>query len=287
MNNLPFLSGLSEIADNYDAFLIDSWGVMHNGLEPFEGAVNCLRELKRQIKPAIILSNSARRSATVIGELAELGIGRTLISAVVTGGESAWQSLQDPRDDFHEPLGSTCFYLGNKHSRVLFDEMPLTEVTSVEQAQFILNTGPPENMLEGELAENLALAVDHDVKMLCANPDIYYLFGAEKRFCAGEIGRRYEAIGGQVIYHGKPHRLVYEMCFNILQNIPLHKILAVGDSIHTDLKGAAANGIDAVFIGNGIHHDELKEGESLPEAAGDLCRENQVSPIGFVESLCW
>ena len=207
MSNLSKFSGLSEVADDYAAFLIDSWGVMHDGLAPFEAALKCLGELKSRDKRVFILTNSARRSDIVAEELFKLGIDRNLVDHVVSGGEAAWQSLQEPRDEIHKALGSNCFYLGNERSRCLMDGLSLNEVGAVEDSDFVLNTGIPEGVSDDETSQNLETALRKQLTMICANPDIHYYVGDEKKFCAGEISRRYEAIGGQVIYHGKPHRL--------------------------------------------------------------------------------
>lgn len=283
MDRIPIYPGLAGLAERYDGFLLDSWGVLQDGVAAFDAANRCLVELRRCDKRIVILSNSARRASVVATELAQIGVAMGCIDNVLTGGESAWRVLKDDR----AAAAGVCYYLGSRRSRSLLDGLDLRLTASVGEATFILNTAPPDDLSDDELNDVLHLAATRDLPMVCANPDLVAHHGAELRACAGDVAARYEKLGGPVRYHGKPHGAFYDEALDLLSPIPVRRILAVGDSLRTDVAGAEAAGIDALFVAGGIHRDDLSKPETLPETLAELCRRRNVRPIGVLASFAW
>jgi HAD superfamily hydrolase (TIGR01459 family) len=291
MPGLPIVGGVGDIADRYDGYIIDLWGVMHDGIRAYPGARDCLAALKARGKRIVILSNAPRRAAAVAVRNAELGIPTALYHGLVTSGEAAWAALASREDPVHRALGRRVCCLMPARDRPLLDELDLVEVARPDAAEFVLVTGvegPSEQVADFEpwLAEALAAGRP----MLCANPDLEVVRGGVREICAGAIAARYEAMGGRVIYHGKPHRPIYEACFAALGGIDRGRILAVGDSLRTDVAGARAAGIDSLFIAGGIHAEELglAPGQSPTlDSLAQLCRAGSEHPTWAAAAFAW
>ena len=287
----PLIDGLAAIADRYDGFILDLWGVMHDGVQAYPGARDCLAELHRRGKRIVILSNAPRRAAAVVARNAELGIPAELYHGLVTSGEAAWQALRGRIDAWHGRLGSRAYCLMPARDRGLLTGLALEEVAAVGEAEFILNTGveSARDRLE-DFEAVLAAGVAAGLPMLCANPDLVVIRGGVRELCAGSLAARYEALGGFVRYHGKPHAAIYELCFAQLGIADRRRILAVGDSLHTDVAGAAHAGIDVLFIAGGIHADELglAPGQAPSvERLARLCREGSEHPTWAARAFIW
>lgn len=287
MPEVPILPGLDALAARYDGFLLDSWGVLQNGVAPLAGANDCLAALKQRGKRLVILSNSARRASVVAGELAAVGVAMAHVDAVLTGGEAAWQALQSRKDESHQNLGRKCFYLGSRRSASLLDGLALDLTSDIAAASFILCTSPPDGGLMDAARAQLELASARGLTMLCANPDLTAFHGEEQRACAGEVARIYEVLGGHVIYHGKPHAPFYRMAQSAMAGIPPARILAVGDAFATDFAGAAGAGLDALLVMSGIHRDELPAGSKQPARLAALCGKTGFWPVAAVQHFTW
>jgi HAD superfamily hydrolase (TIGR01459 family) len=264
-----FIAGLRAIADRYDAFILDLWGVLHDGTAPFPGVIDALERLAAADKRIAILSNAPRRAEAVAQRVAEIGIPRRLYHALVSSGEETWQRLARRDDAFHAALGRKVLHIGPPRDHGMLDGLDLDKVARVAEAEFILNTGPwgweetPENY-EARLAEAKA----RDLPMVCANPDLVVMHQNRLMICAGTLADLYERMGGRVVWHGKPHRAVYERCFEALGAGERARVLAVGDSLRTDIAGANGVGIDSLLVAAGIHAEEfgVREGE-IPDRA--------------------
>ncbi len=288
---IPLLHGLSDIAERYDGFIVDLWGVLHDGLRAFPEAVACLEELRRAGKWSLILSNAPRRAAEVAARNAELGIAPQLWDAVMSSGEEAWRHLATRPDEWHRALGPRCYHLGPERDLGMREGLDYSFVEDVAQADFLLNTGAlsPEDgprsydpLLEAARARNLS--------MVCANPDLEVIRGEAREICAGAIARRFEELGGEVRYHGKPYRPIYETCFALLDGIERTRIAAIGDSLRTDIAGAAAAGIDAIFVTGGIDGEELgvdADGRADPERLAAHCKARGETPVAALPVLRW
>jgi HAD superfamily hydrolase (TIGR01459 family) len=264
-----FIAGLRDLAERYDGLILDLWGVLHDGAAPFPGVVDALERLDRLGKSVCILSNAPRRAEAVAARVTEIGIPRRLYAGLVSSGEEAWQHLKHRRDPFHAKLGRKVMHIGPPRDHGMLDGLELEKVERADEADFILNTGPwgweetPENY-ERRLREAQA----RDLPMVCANPDLVVVHHGRLMICAGTLADLYEKLGGRVAWHGKPFRPVYERCFEQLAIADKRRILAVGDSLRTDIAGANAAGVDSLLIAGGIHAEEFGVGEGeVPDRA--------------------
>ena len=250
----PFIEGLEDIAERYDAFIIDIFGVIHDGIMPFPHTVETLTRLKGAGKETCLLSNSPRRVEQACEQMAMMGVTRELYDHAVTSGEATFQALQS-RD---ASLGDACWFIGNAHGSEVLKAQDLQLVGGPEEASFILNSIPgTEGSAREQLIAQLGIAADRGLPMICANPDLVVNIGSAQYECAGTFAKIYEdEFGGKVIYHGKPHTEVYEMCYELLGQLDKAKICAIGDSFHTDITGANRFGIDSIMNLVGIHWEE-------------------------------
>jgi HAD superfamily hydrolase (TIGR01459 family) len=237
------IQGLGEIADGYDLFLIDQWGVIHDGETPHPGAIAALAKLRAQGRPIVILSNSARRTHVGIEKMDSMGIDRALYDHLVTSGEQTWQALYHRSDPFHAGLGRRCLLFSWGADRGLTGGgIDLDLVEDVAAADFILMAGTNREPLD-YWEPVLRAALARNIPMICANPDLVSVTPeGDLAICPGQIAQRYETIGGTVRWHGKPHPGIYQACFALYP--AARRIIGIGDSLHHDIAGAAAAGID-------------------------------------------
>jgi HAD superfamily hydrolase (TIGR01459 family) len=288
---LPIIGGVADIADRYDGYVIDLWGVMHDGISAYPGARDCLAALKARGKRIVILSNAPRRAAAVAVRNAELGIPAALYHGLVTSGEATWAALARRDEPRHRALGRRAFCIMPRRDRPLLDGLDLVEVPRPAAADFVLVTGVEDASEEvADFGTVLAEALAAARPMLCANPDLEVVRGGVREICAGAIAARYEAMGGAVLYHGKPHRPIYEACFAALGIFDRARILAVGDSLRTDVAGARGAGIDSLFIAGGIHAEELGLGpgeKPTLDSLAQLCRAGAEHPTWAAAAFVW
>lgn len=259
MTPIPMIDGLSAVADRYDGFILDLWGVVHDGARPYPGVPECLSELRRRGKKVCLLSNAPRRVAASRAKLDGMGITDDLYDALYTSGEASWEALRDPPDAWHAALGRRLFHIGPPRDNDVYEGIPgRVRVMSPADADFVVNTGIDdfdETLVDYE--QVLRDCADRGLPMLCANPDLVVVVQGRMVICAGELARRYEELGGSTAYHGKPHAPVYRHCLGLLGGIDPSRICMVGDSLRTDIAGASAAGIDGILITGGIHREEL------------------------------
>jgi HAD superfamily hydrolase (TIGR01459 family) len=248
------ITGLGEVAAFYDGVILDLWGVVHDGVRPFPDTIATLQELRRSKRIIWLLSNAPRRAAVVKKHLADMGIDEDLYDGIVTSGEATWLAL---RDKYIDKWGKRCFHLGPEvNNKSIYEHLPLDLVRNIEEAEFILNSGIYDHF--NDTAEQyeplLDAAAARKLPMICANPDRLVHVGDRIVLCPGTLAEMYEARGGEVVWLGKPYRTVYSMC---LEAMGVRRVLALGDSMVTDIAGATAAGIDSGLIVSGIHREEL------------------------------
>lgn len=260
------IGGIAELRLRYDAYLVDAWGVLHDGRRCYPGALDCLARLARLGMPVIVLSNAARRVAALAAELAALGIGAHLYRQIQSSGELCWRAL-DARAPAFTRNATGAFYLGPARSRGLCAGLDYDWREDVERCDFVLNTGAPDgNPADARVVDPLLRRLlRRDLPMVCANPDRVAIRAGVAGISAGAIAHRYRQLGArEVIYYGKPQGEIYRRALASLPGIDRRRVLAVGDGLETDIAGAAARGIDSLLITGGIH------GEELRAAGGDL-----------------
>ena len=247
-----FIKSIEEISDRYDSFILDIFGVLHDGINAFPDTRRTLEALKNAGKNICLLSNSPRRADNAAAQMVPMGLPRELYDNVVTSGESTHDDLKNNYQ------GQRCWFLGNAYVAEVVEGMALDLLDGPRGADFILNTIPgTESKTIQKLEENLKIAAADDLPMICANPDLVVHIGETLHECAGTFAKKYEDMGGRVIYHGKPHAPVYERCHALLGHPDKARICAVGDSLHTDIAGANNFGIDCMLNLAGIHREEI------------------------------
>jgi HAD superfamily hydrolase (TIGR01459 family) len=288
---IRLIPGIGALAPRYDGFILDLWGVVHDGVAPMPGALECLRSLIEAGKRVVLLSNAPRRAGDVVERIDRIGVPAGLYHNVMSSGEEAWQHLFRRDDSFYAALGRRCVHIGSERDTGIREGLGLELVETAEEAEFILNTGPAswDNRIE-DYTPLLRRALERGLPMVCANPDLVVMHGGRLALCAGALAQWYEDRGGRVRWHGKPFRSVYETCFGLLGIDDLSRILAIGDSLRTDIAGAAGAGIDSVLIIGGIHADEFGviEGQTpdLKRIAAALCAASY-RPVAVARSFCW
>ncbi len=240
------LNHLSEIYKNYDTFIIDLWGVIHNGIALNSKAIVAIEQLKNKSKKIVFLSNAPRPSSKVVNFLLKMNMDKKYLSNVMTSGEAAMHAINKNQ------FGKSFFHLGPPRDTSVFEKVKDNK-TDLESCDFILCTGlfdEHENDLE-YYKNYLKRFVSK--KLVCTNPDLTVHRGSKEELCAGSVAKVFEELGGKVTYFGKPHKEVYKMCFDSNE-----KVLAIGDNLRTDIKGANNLNLDCIFITNGVHRGEYK-----------------------------
>ncbi len=292
-SQISMIEGLAVLAPHYEGLILDLWGVLHNGQQPYPGAVDCLQRLKQAGKRLVILSNAPRRVDAVIARITEIGILPGLYDAVFTSGEDAWQHLrqrgEQQAEPFYRSLGARCFHLGPDRDKGLLKGVPIETVAKIEDADFVIATGVVERE---DTLEQYDHALDRmrarHLPMVCANPDLLVINGGRRELCAGALAQRYEARGGTVRYHGKPYASTYDAVFALMPGIAPARVLAVGDSLRTDMAGAQAVGVDGLLILGGIHADEFShQGEIDPKRIAQACHEAGLAPVAAARGFRW
>ena len=241
--------GLSSIAHNYDLFYIDLWGVVHNGITLYEGAINTLKELKKNNKDFVLLTNAPRPNKTVKNFLGKMGMDEQYINHVFTSGEAALNYLKKSY------LSKKFFHIGPPRDFDLFKDFESNKSQNLENGEYILCTGLYDdhdkdlNYYKDLFEKNI------NKKMICTNPDLIVDRGNKRELCAGSVAMVFEKMGGEVIYFGKPYPEVYNQSIDNKNK----KILSIGDNLNTDIKGANLLNFDSLIISNGIHKNEIKE----------------------------
>lgn len=289
--SLQVFSGIEEIASRYDGIVLDLWGVVHDGRDPYPGAVDCLKRLRSAGTRVILLSNAPRRSTTVIEQMEAMHIGRDLYGDALSSGELAYRAVALRVDPFHASLGTQCLHVGPERDRGLLSDMKVARVEDVADATFILNTGPWEDdETVADYEPLLIKAAARKLPMVCANPDIEVIRAGKRIICAGALARHYEHLGAPVAYHGKPYPEAYREAMALMGIADLRRVVAIGDSLLTDIRGAVGAGIDAVLVTSGIHGAELgvRFGEhAAPEAVERAARREGALPMGVLPALRW
>ena len=250
------VSGLSEIVDDYDLFLIDQWGVIHNGETAHDGALEALAKLHEAGKRVIILSNSGKRVDDSYARMERMGVKPDYYDHVVTSGEMVYRNFLDPKDPFYAALGQNyVIFSWNDNSNAVTDGSDKRKVEEIDEADFILCTGTDQGDLD-YYRPILERAVIRDLPLICANPDLVSVApDGTLNMCPGMVAKTYEEMGGRVRWHGKPLKETYDHCKALAPDCS--RILGIGDSLRHDVKGANDAGGDALFVCGGIHADEV------------------------------
>ena len=239
------IKGLSQIQSKYEVFFIDLWGVIHNGIQLYPGAVDVLEKLNKLNKKFVLMSNAPRPSKSVEKYLINLKMDKAFLKNIFTSGEAALQTLKK------NVYGKKFYHLGPKKDKDLIVGFE-KQLTDIQSCDFILCTGFLDEEKNSLSYYKNLLKKHTKLKMICTNPDLTVHRGTQTEYCAGTIAVIFEKLGGEVIYFGKPYPEIYNFCRKKNESI-----LAIGDNIRTDIKGANNMKLDSLFITNGIHKNEF------------------------------
>ena len=285
--DIPVLSSIAGLAGRYDAWLCDIWGVLHNGESPFPGAVDACQRFREGGGIVVLISNSPRPRGSVACQLVQIGVPGDSYDAIVTSGDTT-------RDLVSERQGEPVFHLGPERDRPLFEGLNV-ELDDLERAEYVLCSGLYDDLTEtpGDYAELLARIRSRDLLMLCANPDLQVERGNRLIYCAGALAVAYEKLGGEVIYTGKPYKPIYQLALARIAEVKgaevgRAEILCIGDGAKTDMAGAAAAGMDALYVASALHIDGANGDAPLdPGTVSALFRESDIKPVAAQKSLIW
>jgi len=271
------LSHLSQLAGRYDAVFCDLWGCLHDGKTPFPGAVAALQAFRAQGGKVVLLTNAPRPKSSVVQQLDGMGVPRDAWDDVVSSGDAAQYAL------LTGAVGRRVHHIGAPKDEVFFTDFaedlaplrhtqaPIVRV-ALSQAEGIVCTGLADDLTEtpDDYRAQLLLGKTLKLPMLCANPDIIVDFGDKRLYCAGALAQAYEAMGGRVLYFGKPHPPIYDLARRrliALAGPSDAQILCIGDGIATDIQGGLAESLDTLFVTGGIAASEFGTDPANPDSA--------------------
>lgn len=269
--SLKIYKGLREIASSYECFLIDLWGVVHNGQELLPGVANCIYQLQQARKKIVFLTNSPRPGNILEKLLDDMGLLLEQGNMVYSSGDACIEVLKEKWN------GKTCFFLGDAGLHdCLRQEIPGSLTDTLDSADYILLSGLP-----GATSYVLSEGLLRGLPLICANPDKSAIHGTTKVACPGSVAEEYESKGGKVYYIGKPHTPIYIQALHHLGNPNTEKVLAIGDGLFTDILGATRMGLDVVFIQSGLHQE-------LPaDHFQKTLKTHKLRPTYILERLNW
>jgi HAD superfamily hydrolase (TIGR01459 family) len=290
------LSGLSEIAPDFDVLLCDVWGVIHNGVAHFPKAIDALQHFRAQGGTVIFITNAPRSGAKVISFLDKLSVPHDAYDAVVSSGDVTVSLIAERGTK--RPM-----HLGPDYDSPLFDAAAkllghMPHFAPLDTADYVVCTGLLDDRTEtpADYAGQLAQMRRRNLDFICANPDIVVQVGDGLIYCAGALAEAYEALGGHVIQAGKPHAPIYaralEEAARLRGKIPASaRVLAIGDAMHTDIKGAQRQSLATLFVTSGIHRAELHTAEAPSELDAAAFRQffenTGFAPMAATTELAW
>lgn len=276
-------TSIRDLIDRYDGFLLDLWGVIHDGQSLYPGVRETIALLREKGKQIIFLSNAPRRANRAQDVLANFGIAHTMYDHLITSGEAVYGVLDREKD-----WGDTYYYIGPDKDLDLLEGLKRYRRSGLVGAKFVLNVGfvRDEDPIE-DYDTSLNSARMLKLPMLCVNPDrIVVRRSGEVLPCAGLLAERYEGLGGKVHWFGKPYPEVYNLCMKRFVDLPQDRILAVGDNLDTDILGANHAGIASALVTGGILKDKLETPGGVNEAALQaLMEETRATPEHIISSF--
>jgi HAD superfamily hydrolase (TIGR01459 family) len=263
-SSIPIVTSITSLERCKAAWLVDIWGVMHNGVVPFASAVEACEQFRRDGGVVLLLSNAPRPAPSVASQLDRIGVRRSAWDLIISSGDAA-------RAMISAAAPGPVFHLGPERDVPLYEGLGV-ELGELVGSKVIVCTGlfDDETETPASYSAMLALALQRDMPMICANPDKSVQRGAKIIPCAGAVAAVYDALGGHVTYAGKPYRPIYDMALHALSEMlgrPIgpKDVVAIGDGIGTDILGAANAGIAAIYIASGVHleHDGRLDAATL------------------------
>ena len=239
--------GLRSIADKYELFYVDIWGVVHDGIKLHDEAIKVLQEINKKSKEYVLLTNAPRPNSVVKTFLKKMGMEEEIRNHVFTSGEASLNYLKK------NLINKFFFHIGPPRDFDLFNDFKKMKSDNIKNSEYFLCTGLFDDY-DKDLKYYKKLFEDNlKKKMICTNPDLIVDRGNIRELCAGSVAMIFEKMGGKVVYFGKPYAEVYNQSIDNFKK----KTLAIGDNLNTDIKGANLLNYDSLLISNGIHKLEI------------------------------
>lgn len=280
--HIPIVDAVSPLLGDTQAWICDIWGVVHNGVAAFPEAVDACNRFRAQGGVVLLLTNAPRPAGAVEDQLAKLNVPRTAFDAVLTSGDLTLSLILQHRT---KPM----LHLGPDRDKGLFAGQGV-RLTGIADAEVIVCSGLYDDETETaeDYRERLTSPAHRGVPMICANPDVTVARGDKIIECAGALAALYDTLGGPVIYAGKPHLPIYDMACQMIHAakgnaVSKHNILAIGDGVNTDIKGAANAGLRSIFVASPVHvHEAL-----TPASVSRLFANTATPPAAAMSRLAW
>ena len=278
MRSMELLTGIEPLIERYEAFLLDQFGVLHDGVRPFPGTLAALDAIREAGRKVIILSNSGKRSAPNMARLEKMGISRYLYDDLLSSGEAAWVGLQNRTDLTFAGLGRACYFISRGGDMSAMEALDFQLCDDPAEASFVFLAGlDADATAHRKAVEALAIAARRNLPLLCTNPDMVSIEGDLQVEGPGALAAGYAEAGHDVRYVGKPWPAIYRAALARL-NLRVERIVAVGDSLHHDVDGAAAFGIDAALVTDGVHRSAFAGARNLASVVDDLAGASELRP---------
>jgi HAD superfamily hydrolase (TIGR01459 family) len=282
------ITGLSQIASDYDGVVCDIWGVVHDGRKPKRAAVDALRSFRAAFGPVVLLTNAPRVADDVKRQFDRIGVPHDCYDAILTSGSGARADLER-RIPAARPLA--LYHLGPERDRGTYEGLNVALVGPAD-AEIVLCTGLFDDETESptDYEDRLAQLKARDLLLICANPDVTVRRGDDIVYCAGALAGAYEAIGGNTIYYGKPHPAIFESALaELRRKAQVRNPLLIGDGPATDIKGANRMGWDALFVSGGLFGIELASipADRVADRVAELLAEHGVAARATMQQLEW
>ena len=284
MNFPKSIRGLDDVIGLYNVFILDQWGVMHDGAKGYAEAIECVKELYKKKNDIIIVSNSSKRRDLTIRNLSTLGFDPKYFFQVMTSGEMIWQSLKNKKYDFIKKLKKNCYHLFNskeKDAKLFIGGLKnFNFVKDIKDADFILACNTSYGLNTIDYIPILNKALEKNLPFICANPDYETIenISGNLVICMGTVAELYKQLGGETFILGKPTIDIYAESTKNIKNIDKSKILAIGDSIHHDIKGANMFGVDSLLVTSGIHKSNFDNYRPKWDSADNKLKNLNIKP---------
>lgn len=280
-DHIPLADTIAAISAPFDVWFLDIWGVLHNGVKPFDGAVAACQTFRARGGAVILVSNSPRPRTGVARQLQQIGVPDGTFDAILTSGDVS-------RGLIAAHAGAAVFHLGPERDLAIYEGLGVT-LGKADEAHAIVCTGLFDDETETPETYRTLLAdfAARDVPMVCVNPDVTVERGERLIYCAGALADAYAAIGGRVSYAGKPHAPIYEEAFRMAsalkaEPVTQRRVLAIGDGVKTDIGGALSAGVAAVYVASPV---SMARGETLEQAAVRVFPDPAHRPLAVMRAL--
>lgn len=282
--NAPGLTAhFAALADSYDVILSDVWGVVHNGIKAHPDACQALVNFRRKGGRVVMITNAPRPNDSVARQIKGFGVPENVHDGIVSSGDVTRAEVVARR-------GQTLCHIGPERDRAIFAGLDV-KFAPLETADYVVCSGldADDQDTPDDYRERLEIMLNRRLFMVCGNPDVVVERGDALVYCAGAIADLYGAMGGEVLYAGKPYRPIYQQALALAGGaVPKSRVVAIGDSVRTDVKGAHEFGIDCVFLTAGIHAEELGgHGEINPAALTRIFAAGGKPPKAVMRRLIW